>query len=279
MKQMNKEKFKGYELVDVYPQDGWLKGYFYAMNDDNDVNAVKSGKAYQDLGAVRHRDFILHLLNIRKGERVLDVGCSTGALMVYCALLGAETYGVDISNEAVEKANSYLKKFGLNGKAIACDARKIDFPDNYFDKVISSDFLEHLSFSDSITVLKEIKRVLRPDGLAVIKTPNLTYLKASRSFKMFKRAAAFRNPFSVVIPHTNGSGHQHIGLLNQKGLFKAIRQAGFLNFRFIFDANSRIEKISPGLAGFLADSYFLKSFFSEDLIAIMRKPVITSLFP
>ena len=279
MKQIKKEKFKGYELVDAYPEDGWLKGYFYAMDDDISSNAVKSGKAYQDLGAIRHRDFILHLLNIRKGERVLDVGCFTGALMVYCGMLGAEISGVDISREAVEKANGYLRKYGLNGKAIACDARKLDFPDNYFDKVVSSDFLEHLSFPDSVAVLKEIKRVLRPDGLAVIKTPNLSYLKASRLFKIFKRAVSFKNPFSVVIPHTKGDTYQHIGLLSKNDLLKIISQAGFLNFRFYSERNSRIGRISYSLTEYLAKSYFLNGMASEDLIVVLRKPIILSLFP
>ncbi len=279
MKPAIKEKFKGYELVDAYPEDGWLKGYFYAVEEDIASSGLKLQKAYQDLGSIRHRDYILHLLGIKNGERVLDVGCSIGALMVYCGLLGAEVYGVDISGSSIEKANLYLKKYQLGGKAVVCDARKLNFADNYFDKVVSSDFFEHMTAQDNLQVLKEIRRVLKPGGLCVIRTPNLTYLKYAKLFKMLKRLFTFKNPFAIVIPQTQGEGRQHIGLLTKKQLLKIIQRAGFLNFRFYSDRNSRIEKINYGLAQYLAENHFLSGMFSEDLIVALRKPIILSFFP
>lgn len=63
--------------------------------------------------------------------------------MVYCGLLGAEVHGQDLSASAVEKANSYIKSFGIKGKAIVGNAKILGFPDNYFDKAVSGDFFEH----------------------------------------------------------------------------------------------------------------------------------------
>lgn len=264
-------------MVDVYPEDGWLKGYFYAHIDDI-KNNKKSTEAYRDMGAIRHRDYILHLLNIKKDEKILDVGCSMGALMVYCGLLGAEVYGIDISPESIDKANQYLNKYGLKGKAVVGDARRMDFPDNYFDKVISSDFLEHLNLEDNIQVLKEIKRVLKPDGIAVIKTPNLTYLRFSRFYKMIKMVMQLKNPFDAIIPHTIGENHQHIGLLTKSKMIKIIKAAGFLNFKFYYDINSKIERFNFALAELFIETPFLRDIFNEDSIVFIHKPIILSFF-
>ncbi|MFH1506869.1 MAG: class I SAM-dependent methyltransferase, partial [Candidatus Omnitrophota bacterium] len=187
-------------------------------------------------------------------------------------------YGVDICPASVEEANKYLIKFSIKGKAVIGDARKLDFPDNYFDKAISSDFFEHLSAEDNVQVLKEIKRVVKPGGLIVLKTPNLTYLKFSRIFKMSRRLLQFKNPFDVVIPHTIGDGHQHIGLLTKTGIVNIIKAAGFLNFKFLYSFNSKIERTNFGLAEFLSWNQFLRNIFNEELIAVLRKPIILSLF-
>lgn len=273
------KKFKGYDVVDNYPEDGWLKGYFYVADEDIKGGNNERSQAYRDLGSIKHKDFTLNLLNIRPGEKVLDVGCADGAITVYCGLMGAKVSGVDISCASVEKANKYLEKYGIDGKASVQDARKIEFSDNHFDKVISSDFFEHLSNKDNILVLKEIKRVLRPGGILVIKTPNLTYLRFSKLFKRIKRTIQFKNPFQVVIPHTTGSEHQHVGLIGRKKMVKIIRAAGFMNFSFYHDNNSNVENKSYFLASLLAKTPLLKDIFSEEIIVVIYKPIILSLFP
>lgn len=270
------EKFKGYEVVDEYPKDGWLRGFFYVRNEDIKGHTDKSCKAYQDLAYIKHKDYVLHLLDIKKGERVLDVGCSDGALMVYCGLLGAEAYGIDIHSESIHKANKYINKYGINGKALLCDARRIIFKDNYFDKVVSSDFFEHISDKDSGLILKEIKRVLKPGGIAVIKTPNLIYLKFSRLIKQMIQLLNLRNPFDIVIPHTIGDNPDHIGLKTSQGLVKIIKSAGFYNFKFYYGINSKIERISYALGDVLSQAYILRDIYTEELIAVVYKPIILS---
>lgn len=273
------EKFKGYKVVEKYPEDGYLKGYFYVLEDDIKKNKTKPKGSYQDIGFIKHKDFILHLLNVKNGEKILDVGCAAGSMMVYCGLLGAEVYGIDISMESIKEANKYLNKYTLKGRAIVGDARKMDFPENYFDKAISSDFFEHMATEDNIEVLKEMKRVLKPNGTIIIKTPNLTYLRFSKFFKMIKRAMQLKNPFNIIIPHTTGDDKEHIGLLTEYGMLKIIKSAGFLNFKFYYDINYKFERISYSLGNLLRDSPFLRSIFSEDLIVVIRKPIVLSLFP
>jgi len=273
------EKFKEYDVTNTYPEDGWLKGYFYARRNDIKGTSENVAKSYRDLGYLKHKDYILHLLDIKQGDRILDIGCADGAMMVYCGLQGAEVYGADLSPAFIEKANQYLKRFNIKGAAKLCDVRKTEFPDGYFDKVVSGDFFEHLSIEDNILALKEVKRVLKPGGVLIIKTPNLTYLRFSRFFKQIIQIVRLKNPLDVVIPHTQGDSPQHIGLTTKGRMVKVIRAAGFMNFKFHYDVNSKLDRRNYACAELFTEMPLLRDIFAEELIAVVYKPVILSLFP
>ena len=272
------KKFKGYDVVKGYPEDGWLKGYFYAKEEDIKTGVGDMVESYRDLGFIKHKDYILNLLDINKGDKVLDVGCAHGAMMVYCGLLGAEIYGIDISPELVKTANQYLDKFKIKGEAISSDAKNIDFPENSFDKAVSADFFEHLSKEENIAVLKEIRRVLKPGGVLIIKTPNIAYLRLAKLYKQIKRILSFKNPFDVIIPHTVGTDPQHIGLTTRKDMVKMIQAAGFSNFTFYYGINSKIERHHYMAGEMLSESSFFRDLVTEEIIVKIYKPIITSFF-
>ena len=56
LKKDRKKKFKEYDIVDTYPKNGWLGGYFYVNEDDIKGTKKQSTKAYRDLGYIRHKD-------------------------------------------------------------------------------------------------------------------------------------------------------------------------------------------------------------------------------
>ncbi len=101
-------------------------------------------------------------------KRVLDVGCADGEVTSYIKrVTGAEVYGIDISDVAVELA---LKR-GI--PSFQCDivTETIPFEDDYFDVVRCGETIEHLYDPDF--ALKEIRRVLRQGGFLILSTPNL----------------------------------------------------------------------------------------------------------
>lgn len=114
-------------------------------------------------------EMFVAILRQRNIKRVLDIGCGDGVLGVYLReKIGAETYGIDISEKGVKIAN----RRGLVAKV--GDAQKeIPFQAGFFDAVIANEIIEHLYNPDSF--LKEVKKVLRKGGLFIIGTPNMSF--------------------------------------------------------------------------------------------------------
>ncbi len=103
-----------------------------------------------------------------KQKEVLDLACGEGYGSSFMADVALSVVGVDISDEAVQNALATYIKPNLSyiqGSAIA-----LDFADLSFDVVVSFETIEHLA--EQAEMLTEIKRVLRPNGLLVISSPN-----------------------------------------------------------------------------------------------------------
>lgn len=105
-----------------------------------------------------------------RGSRIIDIGCSGGALLLDFKKIGfRDVTGVDNSAEAI----SFCKNKGLRS-VYQLDGTKLNFRDNSFDIVIASDVLEHLE--DDGCALKEWHRLLAPGGLAIIFVPAFRFL-------------------------------------------------------------------------------------------------------
>ncbi len=102
-------------------------------------------------------------------KKVLDAGCGDGEIgRLLKEQMNVEVYGVDISKKGVALANGK----GVHAK-VADMSVKIPFTDKMFDLVISSATIEHVINPDRF--LKEIRRVLRPGGILLVSTPNLSF--------------------------------------------------------------------------------------------------------
>lgn len=123
------------------------------------------------------------------GKRCLDVALGAGWAMQSILASGAAWCdGVDISNERLEQARALLSGQGFaNFKVWLDDAETLaQCPDDHYDYVNYLDIIEHLL--DWRAGLRQVRRVLRPGGLAYIKTTNnLT----DRKFKMHHGLSVF----------------------------------------------------------------------------------------
>jgi ubiquinone/menaquinone biosynthesis C-methylase UbiE len=96
-----------------------------------------------------------------EGKKVLDIGCSTGE---YLEQFSRESVGLDFSEPNLKlcrKKGLVVRKADFN--------EPLPFPDHSFDAVFCSHVLEHVD--SPLDLLREMNRVLRPDGIAVIALP------------------------------------------------------------------------------------------------------------
>jgi SAM-dependent methyltransferase len=264
---------------DDYPEDGWLRGYFFVGDGSGHASAASKGGAWKNIDYMRLRDAALHRLNPRPGDRILDVGCADGATMVYCGLQGATMYGVDLSSSQVARANAALHRFGIAGEARCADAADPVFPENYFDSTISSDFFEHITPDVKLAVLKNVYRMLKPGSSLVIKTPNLSYLRLSLLYRRLRAVVRLQNPFTIVIPHTPGTDDpQHIGLTTRWELAPLLQEAGFLNYQFYYEPLRRFGYSLP-IEMLSTEVPLIRDWLSEDLVCVAHKPIALAHFP
>lgn len=116
------------------------------------------------------RDLILRLISKNKKQNILDIGCSSGALLKLLELNDfKELTGIDNSKEAIKEC----KKRGLN-KTFVMDGSKLNFPDNKFEIIIASDILEHIK--DDKAALSEWFRIVKPGGKMILFVPAFNFL-------------------------------------------------------------------------------------------------------
>jgi ubiquinone/menaquinone biosynthesis C-methylase UbiE len=114
----------------------------------------------------RFKQKLIEQATLSSNDKVLDVGCGTGSLLV---MLGRkqqnfELHGVDIDPKSLAIAERKIKGSGLAVQLQACSVTQLPFEKGYFDRVLCSLMFHHLSDDDKIRTLKEIFRVLKPGG-------------------------------------------------------------------------------------------------------------------
>ena len=137
----------------------WAAGY------DRLLSVVSLGRE----GKFRTR--IVEAAELRPGQRVLDVGCGTGTLVLAAATaVGAEgsVEGIDPSPEMIARAQSKATSGGYSARFQEASIESLPYPDGCFDAVLSSLMFHHLSESQENAGLAEIHRVLAPGGRLTI---------------------------------------------------------------------------------------------------------------
>lgn len=115
--------------------------------------------------------------NVSKNARILDCGCGTSLFPLKLSEMGYDVYGLDFFKKSVQKdygiSPTHRRKYGNKVTFIDGDAHKIPFESKYFDVLTCISVMEHIVIEHKtnpqyhIQCLKEMKRVLKPNGLLI----------------------------------------------------------------------------------------------------------------
>ena len=119
-----------------------------------------------DTAQGRKLDYICRKLRLRTGERLLDIGCGWGGLVIHAAShYGVEARGITLSVPQAELARQRIRDAGLDHccRVDVCDYRDVEL-DQDFDKIVSVGMFEHVGEAHLPEYFSRVWELLRPGG-------------------------------------------------------------------------------------------------------------------
>ena len=184
------------------------------------------------MGAARARDELIKQASIQPNQRVLDLGCGTGTLVVLLKRKypAAEIVGLDPDPKALHRAKKKIRRAGVAVQLDEGFADELPFEKGTFDRVLSSFMLHHLEEHEREKTLREVLRVLKPAG----------------SFHLLDFAGGEDGAHGRWGRLVNS--HARLDDNSQQRILELMRRAGFMN----------AEKVKAGsmLFGLLPTAYY-----------------------
>ena len=140
-------------------------------------------------GEIRHEHLHRYAFSLAfvRGKDVLDVACGEGYGSAMLAAHARHVVGADIADDVVEEARTTYAGAGRpNLEFVHADVAALPFADRSFDVVVSFETIEHHARHEEM--LSECARVLRPDGLLILSSPNR---------KVYSDDVGYHNEFHV----------------------------------------------------------------------------------
>lgn len=154
-------------------------------------------------GTQQEIGFLLELMALKAGDRVLDVGCGPGRHAVALAQSGLAVTGVDVSQRFLDVAAQHARDANVPAAFFKVDARQMPFEDE-FDAVISicqGGF--GLMGDDDSLVLKRMAEAVKPGGLVIV-TAFSSYFELT-------------HPREATFDADKGIVHEHTSIKNEAG--------------------------------------------------------------
>jgi cyclopropane-fatty-acyl-phospholipid synthase len=119
-----------------------------------------------DQAQTRKLDLICRKLELQEGDRLLDIGCGWGSLMIFAAHhYGVQAVGVTLSEAQAELARERIREAGVQDR---CEVRIQDYReinDGPYDKISSVGMFEHVGEENLQLYFEQVLGLLAPDGL------------------------------------------------------------------------------------------------------------------
>ncbi len=232
----------------------------------SDINDNK----YSQEGAFDYLDDKWHQVRISKSLEIistyknklgnslkaLDIGCGDGKISEKIKDLGIEVYGLDVSEQALKKAEMRGIKTQVGDVH-----EQFPYPDSFFDIIFAGEVIEHIA--DPRKFVTEANRILRAGGLFVITTPNLAGLE-SRVKMLFGKIPRCIEPLS-------SHHYQHVRPFTFSSLKEFLERGGF-------SVNSlSSNRIKTGSADFYTLADWFPSLGSTIIVEAVKKDRVTDI--
>ncbi|KAM3612427.1 uncharacterized protein V6R79_008077 [Siganus canaliculatus] len=210
------------------------------------------GAGYVSTGGPSTTKEFVDMLNLKPGQKVLDIGCGIGGGDFYMAkTFGVEVLGLDLSDNMVDIALERAKSEKLESVQFeVADATKRSFPEASFDVIYSRDTILHID--DKLALFKRFYSWLKPGGQLLISD----YCCGEKPWAPVFEAYVKQRGYILYTPPQYG---------------KFIEEAGFCNVRADDRTAQFIQVIETELqrAETIKDE-FIKEFSEEDYLAIVN---------
>ena len=143
-----------YDLVTDFFEYGWGRSFHFAPG-------VAGERFAQSIA--RHEHYVAHVLGLKPGMVVADIGCGVGGPLIEIARFsGAKIVGVNSNAHQLRKARRFVEDAQLSHLAdfLECDFLSVDAPDESFDAAYSIEATCHAP--DKVSIYGEIFRLLKP---------------------------------------------------------------------------------------------------------------------
>ncbi|HEX3051169.1 MAG TPA: class I SAM-dependent methyltransferase [Aggregatilineaceae bacterium] len=157
------------------------------------------------------------------GQRLLEVGVGVGTDHVQWARAGADCYGIDLTDAAIETTREHLTIYGLDSRLERMDAEHLRFDDAFFDVVYSWGVIHHAESPERI--VGQIWRVLKPGGQFIGMFYHRRSLLALRLWVKhgLLRGRITRSWADVIAHHMESAGTKAYTVPELKTMFSAYR--------------------------------------------------------
>jgi cyclopropane fatty-acyl-phospholipid synthase-like methyltransferase len=220
---------KSTDVIEIYNEDYFLNqvdGYNEFLNFDGTLEALYP--RYQ-------RN--IELLGLQPTHNMLEIGCGRGEVCIYHALRGGRAKGVDYSEDAINLARSKSVSLGLDTEFITASFHELADQNNTYDRILASEFIEHISKSEGESFFKMSYSMLKPKGKLLVYTmPNTLYRRYG--YPMYRFINLLKGRVLPKVMEDMRSEHYQLYHLNEQNyhnLAFLAKQAGFLKFKVGYD--------------------------------------------